>query len=160
MKDAFTSSVYSTINPTYNEAKTRWEMPDARCERMQCLFPTEAEAISFKTVSLRQLIDREEWAIKNEAAQKKAAEDRAAYLASFKGFLSSDPMRAGLQMQTLEKRFLFRGEPKTRKQIVETLINEGRTVTENGLEDAKGCFLNMGKTERAYALHLLSLATV
>lgn len=155
MKLAFTSTAYATVNPSFNAAQTRWEMLDSRCENMLCLFPTEAEALSFKAISLRQLADREKWEAANQAAQKKAAEEHAAYIASFKGFLSSDPMRAGKQMKTLEKKFLFRGEPKTRKQIVETLVNEGRTVTENGLESSDGRFMVLGKTERAFAEHLI-----
>ncbi len=157
MKSAYTSALYSTVLPTFDAVRNRWEMPDARIERMQCLFDTEMQALDFKRISLRQLEDREKHDVAEAARVEKANRERAEYLASFRGFLSDNPMKAGRQLQTLEKVFLFRGVPRTRKQIVETLIEEGRTVTENGLESAQGTFLAIGKTEGAYALHLLAL---
>ncbi len=160
MKPAFHSTEYVNQVPTFNPVRNQWEILDSRCENMRCLFSSETEALFFKAVSLRQLQDREKWEADMVAKQEADAKARAEYLASFKGFLSADPMRAGRQLQTLEKRFNFRGAPATRKQIVETLVNEGRTITENGLESADGRFLAIGKTERAYAEHLISVSTL
>lgn len=157
MKIAFHSSEYALQVPSFNPARNKWEMLDSRCENMRCLFDTEAQALEFKRISLRQLVDRETWQQNETERIAREAKAREDYLASFQGFLSSDPMRAGRQMQTLEKRFNFRGNPATRKQIVETLVSEGRTLTENGLESADGRFMVVGKTERAYAGHLIAL---
>ena len=157
MKAAFTAEAYAKVNPTFNAAYNRWEMPDGRCERMQCLFPSEADALQFKRVSLANLASREKWEIDYAAAQAKAEAERNAYLASFQGFLSSDPMKAVRQLQVLERKFMFRGAAQTRKQIVETMVQEGRTLTDDGLETRDGYFAPLNKTERAYATHLIAL---
>jgi hypothetical protein len=153
---AFTSASYAEQLPAFNPVRNRWEMFGAVCQITPYLFETEAAALEFKRLELRQLIDREERARRIEAEQRKAAEERAAYLASFRGFLPSDRMRAGRILQTLEKKYIHRGEVRTRKQIVETLVNEGRVLTANGLECASG-YAVIGKTERAYAEHLIAL---
>ena len=132
-------------------------MLDSRCENMLCLFNSEPEALEFKRVSLRQLIDREQWQIKQDNAKREADQQRAEYLASFNGFLSSNPMRAGKQLATLEKRFNWRDKPHTRKEIVETLVSEGRFLTDDGLENAEGYFIALNKTEREYSAHCIAL---
>jgi hypothetical protein len=156
MKIAFTSDVYAGVFPCYNKVRNRWEMLDARCENMICLFDTEAQALDFKAISLRQLIDREQSEIKRAAEKAKHEQEYATYLSSFRGFLHENPMRRGKQLATLERKFFHRGVIRTRKEIVELLIGEGRTVTENGLEAADGAFMSLTQTERAYAEHIIS----
>lgn len=154
---AYTSTTYAAVLPSYDEARKRWKCPDSRGLPGAFLFDTEAAALDFLRVELAQLRDREAGEAKRAQDARKAAEERAAYLASFRGFLPADPMRAGRILQTLERQFRLRGAVMTRKQIVELLVSEGRTLTADGLQNADGGFLVVGKTERAYAAHLIAL---
>lgn len=154
------STKFATVTPSFNAERNRWCLPNPQFPRVINLFETEDKARDYKRIELARLVSCEKAFADWAAAEKAKADAHAVFLASFRGFLSLDPMKAGRQIQVLQRQFLFRGEAKTRKQIVEKLVSEGRTVTADGLENAEGAFLALGKTERAYATHLISLAPV
>jgi len=152
-----TAKTFATISPAYDIRLGRWICSNPNGTRNAYLFDTKEEANRFHAFELRLLQDREAAAVKQEELKRKVEEVRASYLASFRGFLPTDPMRAGRIMQTLERQHVRSGNFETRKQTVETLVAEGRILTEDGLQRVDGAFLAINKTERAYAAHLIAL---
>lgn len=149
-----TSSEYATQSPFLREG--RWFMIDPVMARCHDIFDNEAQALQSKAIVLARMQSREKWAQDCETQRLAEIAKHEALIASFNGWLATDPMRRGKQLATMQRQFLHRGVARTRKEIIDLLIAEGRTLTEDGLQSPEGTFLALNKTERSYAAHALA----
>jgi len=147
---------YSLAKPVLG-ASGRWELPDPEVDRMVCLFDTEAAAEAFKVNALARMASRATMRLRVAELEAEEKRKHAAYLASFGGFLSPNPLVAGRQRKALDKVVSYRGYPMPWRVLVARKVSEGCLVTENGLEDASGAFVKLGAIATQFASHLISL---
>lgn len=115
---------------------------------------TQEEAEKYRSILVSNAKSRLAAKQEREEQERAEAEKEANLIASYGGWLSSSPMKAGKQRKTMERRFRYRGQVMTRKEIIELLVSEGRVLTDKGLEK-ENTFYEVNKTEREYAEFLI-----
>jgi hypothetical protein len=107
---------------------TRWMFPcwfDSRGELGGYYFPNKEDALKFKAIEIKRAEYKLEWVEKEKAAKQKEEDDYNNLISSYKGFLSSNLMKRGKQLKTMERLVSNNGVVSTRKELIERKLNEG-----------------------------------
>lgn len=115
------------------------------------LHPTLEDAENYRSCEISRAESNARFIQKEKEREEKESLAEKEMIESYGGFLSDNPMKAGKQRKTLERKFRYNGEPMMRKEIIERGIKDGRFINGNRLETQDGTFYEMNKTETEYA---------
>lgn len=104
------------------------------------------DARDYVTISRRQEADTQARAARAQEAARAESDAEQVLVDSYGGFLDSSPMASGRQRSTLEKQISHNGRPKTRKQMIEDLVDEGYSPISVEVTDTAA--LNRATSER------------
>lgn len=177
MKDFTLAELRESIPCQIGENPIRFLLPswyDSRGEKGGYIFNDATDALKHKELEIKRAESKLEYALQEGIKKQKEINNYNNLISSYGGFLSSNPMKRGRQLKTMERLVNNNGEILTRRQLIEKRVNAGWIVEEyrkpkyddrgysiKGTEKISyillkdGIFLDLNVTEREYAEFLI-----